>query len=124
MAFALLLSTVAALAVATAPSGEAEALTRMAPAFSGTIVAVYPDGREGKLWLSEDKTYRYTGRTGVQSSGAWGFSKGYDRVCMKQHRPIFIPFGYCTPIPATTTWTAKARTGEVLQLHIDPARES
>ena len=44
---------------------------KLKQAFGGTIISTYADGRSGKLLLSADHTYRYTGRTG-RSQGARG----------------------------------------------------
>src|SRR3954470_5491498 len=68
----------------------------VAAAFGNTIVSTYPDGRIAKLWLKPDGAYEAQGRRGGMSSGRWAV-KG-DKICMKQGRPIAIPFSYCTPI--------------------------
>ena len=41
---------------------------------------------------------------------------------MKQRRPTFIPFSYCTPIPNGKTWKAKAAGGEPVTLHVVSGR--
>ena len=89
----------------------------MAPAFSGTIVSVYPDGRKGKLWLSPDGAYRASGRKGDKSSGHWTLKGG--NVCLKQSSPLPVPFAFCTPKPTSTTWNAKAVSGEPITVHIE-----
>jgi hypothetical protein len=94
----------------------------MAPAFKGTIVSTYPDGRKGKLWLSEDGSYTAAGRKGDKSSGHWTL-KG-DKVCLKQSKPIPGPFSFCTPKPTSTTWHAKAVSGEPITVHIEPGGRS
>jgi len=73
LAFAPLLTPAAALA---------EPDASMAPAFKGTIVSTYPDGRKGRLWLSEDGSYKASGRRGDMSSGHWKV-KG-DNVCLSE----------------------------------------
>ena len=89
------------------------------PAFGNTIVSTYPDGRIAKLWLKPDGAYDAQGRKGGMSSGRWAV-KG-DKICMKQARPIAIPFSYCTPIVhagAGETWSAKAVTGEPIRVTV------
>jgi hypothetical protein len=89
----------------------------MTPAFKGTIISTYPDGRTGKLWLSEDGTYKAAGRRGDKSSGHWTVKD--DKVCLKQSSPIPAPFSFCTPKPTSTTWKAKAVSGEPITVHIE-----
>jgi len=88
----------------------------LAPAFKGTIVSTYPDGRQGKLWLSEDGSYKAAGRRGDLSSGHWKV-KG-DKVCLSQAHPIPAPFAFCTPKPTSTVWTAKAVSGEPIKVKV------
>ena len=84
------------------------------PAFGGTIVSTYPDGRVSKLWLNRDGTFSAEGRRHEKQAGRWTI-RGHD-VCMSQLKPFPIPFmSYCQPIPnvaLTETWTGKAVTGE------------
>ena len=103
---------------------SAEAMKALAPAFKGTIVNVYPDGRSGRLYLNADKTYRYTGRTGTASGGVWTLDDGDKKVCLRQRKPIALPIRYCTEIPSGETWTAKAQTGEMLKVHVEAGRKS
>ena len=96
--------------VATVPAGG----QTLEPAFGGTIVSTYPDGRVSKLWLNRDGTFSSEGRVHEKRAGRWTI-KGHD-VCLSQLKPIPIPFlTYCQPIPTvalTETWTGKAVTGE------------
>jgi hypothetical protein len=94
--------------------GASEATLK--PAFSGTIVSTYPDGRQGKLWLSDDGSYKAAGRKGDKSSGHWKI-KG-DKVCLSQSRPIPAPFAFCTPVPQSKEWSAKAVSGEPIRVRV------
>jgi hypothetical protein len=118
--FRSLILSAAALALAAPALAKSDdgADASMAPAFKGTIVSVYPDGRKGKLWLDKDGGYTAAGRRGDKSSGHWSV-KG-DKVCLRQSRPIPTPFAFCTPKPASTTWHAKAVSGEPITVHIEP----
>lgn len=101
----------------------AQAPAALEPAFSGTIVSTYPDGRTGKLWLERDGTYRGQGRRGRFSSGRWTV-KG-ERICFRQTRPTAIPLSHCTPLPkagAGASWTGKAVTGEPIRIQLVPGR--
>ena len=84
------------------------------PAFGGTIVSTYPDGKISKLWLNRDGTFSSEGRNQEKRAGRWAI-KGRN-VCMSQLKPFPIPFAsYCQPIPTialTASWTGKAVTGE------------
>ena len=84
------------------------------PAFGGTIVSTYSDGRVSKLWLNRDGTFSSEGRVHEKRAGRWTI-KGRN-VCMSQLKPFPIPFAsYCQPIPTvalTEAWTGKAVTGE------------
>ncbi len=105
---------------ATPEAASPEALKRLAPAFSGTIVSTYDDGRKGKLNLAKDGTYRYRGRSNKESGGVWDL-KGADTICLHQKRPV--PIGsYCTAIPKGKTWTAKAQGGERITLRVVSGR--
>ena len=113
----------AAALLAQAPAAEPAAPASMAPAFANTIVSTYPDGLHGRLWLHEDGTWRAVSRHGQRSGGRWAV-KG-ERVCMKQSRPIPIPFSYCTPRvqgEVGTSWAAKAPTGEPITVRLEPGR--
>jgi hypothetical protein len=109
------------LAVATpamAHTSKASGDSALAPAFKGTIVSTYPDGRKGKLWLSSNGTYKAAGRRNDKSNGHWTL-KG-DNVCLKQSSPLPIPFAFCTPKPTSTSWKAKAVGGEPITVHVEP----
>ena len=121
MIAALLASLLAA--TDTTSAGQAEAMKALAPAFMGTIVDVYPDGRRGHLYLNADRTYRYTGRTGTASGGVWNLDEDNKKVCLRQRKPVPLPIHYCTAIPSGKSWTAKAQTGEMLKVHVEPGRK-
>lgn len=92
-------------------------------AFTGTIVSTYPDGRQGRLWLERDGTFRGQGRTGGRNSGRWRLAG--ERVCFRQVRPAPVPFSYCAPVKqgeAGTKWTGKAPTGELITLELVAGR--
>jgi len=107
-----------ALAAPDSPVADAS----MAPAFKGTIISTYPDGRKGKLWLSADGTYKASGRRGDKSSGHWTLKD--DKVCLKQSSPMPVPFSFCTPKPTSSTWQAKAVSGEPITVHIEKGGRS
>jgi hypothetical protein len=88
-------------------------------AFGNTIVSTYPDGRVGKLWLSSDGTYEAQGRRHDASNGHWSVKGG--KLCLKQAKPMSVPFSFCTPIPAgglDKAWSAKAVTGEAIRVQV------
>ncbi len=96
-----------------------QAAAKIDAAFGNTIVSTYPDGRTGHLWIAKDGTYAYAGRRRTPSSGKWSM-KG-QQVCLKQKKPTSAPFTYCTVAPSGgigTTWTAKAVTGEKLNVKL------
>jgi hypothetical protein len=109
-------------ASATAPAMAVDTL--IAPAFSGTIVSTYPDGRTSRLWLNRDGTFLADGRAHERQAGRWRI-KGH-AVCMSQLKPVPIPFlSYCAPIPTTgvdVAWTGKAVTGEPVVIRLIPQR--
>ncbi len=113
---------IAAASPALAKSDDSSGDSSLAPAFKGTIISTYPDGRKGKLWLSEDGTYKAAGRRGDKSSGHWTLKA--DKVCLKQSSPMPTPFSFCTPKPTSTTWKAKAVSGEPITVHIEPGGRS
>jgi len=91
----------------------AAAPSPVSPAFGNTIVSTYPDGRKAELWLAADGAYTGQGRSHDPSSGHWSV-KG-EKLCLRQSRPIPVPFNYCFPIPASgfdKPWSGKAPTGE------------
>lgn len=87
-------------------------------AFGNTIVSTYPDGRTALLWLKPDGEFSGKGRRRLAYSGVWT-EKG-DKLCLRQTRPVPIPFSYCTEIPSGTSWTGKAITGEPLKMRLLP----
>ena len=106
-----------ALLLAATPEGADPAvMKRLEPAFNGVITSTYKDGRQGKLNLSRDGSYRYRGRTNKQSSGTWDI-KDEGTICLHQKKPIGIG-KYCTPIPRGKTWRAKAVGGEMVTLRV------
>jgi hypothetical protein len=86
-------------------------------AFGNTIVSTYPDNRTAKLWLQPGGVYAAEGRRGDRTSGHWKVDG--ERLCLKQDHPATLPFfRYCTPIPSQDHWTAKAVTGETIQVRL------
>ena len=113
----------ALLLCAVGVSGAAAQDKRLEPAFANTIVSTYPDGRVAKMWLERDGTYRGQGRKGGQTSGRWTLKGG--QICMKQSRPVPVPFTYCTNIVeggVGTRWTSKAVTGEPVRIELVAGR--
>lgn len=109
-----------ALAVATAAPAWAD--PRLEPAFNGTIVSTYPDGRTAHLWLNRDGTYTAEGRRRKPSSGTWSI-KG-ERICLKQRKPFPGPFSHCEKLPDGEQWSSKAVTGEPIKVKLTPGRSS
>lgn len=113
----LFAAAVAGVALGCAVPVLAAAPASLEPAFSGTIVSTYPDGRQGKLWLNADGSYTAEGRRHKPSSGKWTL-KG-ERICLKQSKPPTVPFAsYCTQVPSGTSWSAKAVTGEPIKVKL------
>lgn len=115
-ALVLLLAACASPALAAQPVPVPPALEA---AFGATLVSTYPDGRQAKLWLARDGGYTGQGRRGGMSSGRW--SVDGQRLCMKQSRPLPVPFRFCTPIVSGgvgTRWTAKAVGGEAVTVQL------
>ena len=109
--------TVVALTLALATSAAASAAPDgLAKAFGNTVVSTYPDGRTGLLWLKPNGTYTAKGRHRTASSGTWAL-KG-EKMCLSQKKPVWAPFAYCTGLPTSTTWSAKAVTGEPITVRI------
>ncbi len=112
-----------ALAVAATSSSAADK-SDLAPAFKNTVVSTYPDGRQAKLWLSSDGTYKAEGRKHDPSNGTWKL-KG-DQICMKQKSPRPpLPISYCTAIPSGevgSTWSAKSVFGDPLKVKLISGR--
>lgn len=93
------------------------------PAFANTLVSTYPDGRTARLWLNRDGTYASRSRRGRPSSGRWTLEG--DRICMRQQRPVPGPFRYCTEVRrggVGTRWSARAPTGETIQVELVAGR--
>ncbi len=90
-------------------------------AFGNTIVSTYPDNRKAELWLEPSGSYTAMGRRGDRSSGRWKIEA--DKLCLQQDHPWAPPFyRYCTPIPTQDRWTAKAVTGETIQVRLVEGR--
>ena len=114
----MLIALLAALTLQTAPGIDA-----LTPAFGNTLVSTYPDGRTARTWLQSNGRYEGQGRRGGRSSGVWRVREG--RVCFGQRRPIPVPTSYCTPIVpggVGTRWTARAVTGETIQVQLVAGR--
>ena len=114
----LALTLVAAPLAAHADAGGVGVADSVQKAFGNTIVFTYPDGRTALLWLRPGGEFSGKGRRRLLYSGTWA-EKG-DKLCLKQSRPIPLPFSYCTPIPSGPHWTGKAITGEPLTLKLLP----
>jgi hypothetical protein len=95
---------------------------RLKPAFSGTIVSTYPDGRTANLWLNADGTYKAEGRRRKPSSGTWSI-KG-EKICLKQRKPFPGPFSHCEALPSGEQWSSKAVTGEPIKVKLVKGRRS
>lgn len=109
----LLLTFSLAVAPMAAVASEATPVTR---AFGNTVVSTYPDGRTALLWLNKDGTYTAKGRRRTASNGSWSLNS--DKVCLKQAKPVAVPFRYCTELPSGQSWSAKAVTGEPITVKI------
>ena len=110
---------VAVAALLTSAMASTDETSAAKSAFGNTIVLTYPDGRTGHLWLKPTGDYDYAGRGGAPSRGRWRVEGG--RMCLKQSRPIPIPFSYCTPMQAAqigAVWPGKAPTGEPIELKL------
>ena len=96
----------------------------IAPAFSGTIVSTYPDGRISKLWLNRDGSFSAEGRAHERQAGRWRLRA--HSICLSQLKPVPIPLlAYCAPIPETgvsASWSGKAVTGEPITIRLVPER--
>lgn len=94
-------------------AGPAMAATGIEPAIGATLVSTHPDGRQAKLRLAADHSYRAEGRTGARSSGTWKV-KG-EKLCLSQKRPYPSPFPYCRAFRHAQVgdrWKDKAFNGE------------
>ena len=99
------------------------AVTDITPAYAGTIISTYPDGRTARLWLRPGGGYSARGRRDDPSAGHWRIVG--PRLCLRQSRPIPVPFSYCTPLPtggAGIAGSARAITGETITLKLIPGR--
>jgi hypothetical protein len=108
--------------LASAPAPEASPAD-IEPAFSNTIVSTYPDGRKARLWLNPDGAYRAQGQRGDHSSGRWSLRA--DKLCLKQKKPMSIPFAYCTQVRRGgigTSWMGRAVTGERIRIQLVAGR--
>ena len=88
-------------------------------AFGNTIVSTYPDGRKGELWLQPGGAYTAEGRRHDPSSGHWSVRGA--KLCLRQSKPVFMPFSFCTPLPSggmDQAWSAKAVTGEPIRVKL------
>ncbi|HTK35907.1 MAG TPA: hypothetical protein VL358_11560 [Caulobacteraceae bacterium] len=125
MRTALLAVSFGAVAVlCTAADKPAPTNPGLAKAFRGTVVSTYPDGRQAELWLNPDGSYTAEGRRHDRSSGHWKL-KDDDRICLRQSQPPTLPFSYCTSVPdgGAGGWSAKAVTGEKIQVRIVAGRD-
>ena len=41
-----------------------------------------------------------------------------ERICLKQLKPSRAPINYCTAMPTGETWSARAVTGEKIQVKL------
>lgn len=113
----LLMATAIAGCASSATASSTPALEK---AFGATVVSTYPDGRKAELWLRRDGTYAALGRGGAPSSGRWSLVG--TNICLRQQKPFWAPFSFCTPVPDRPAWTAKAITGETMQLTLVSGR--
>jgi opacity protein-like surface antigen len=109
-------------ALLASAASAAPASSPLEKAFGNTIVSTYPDGRKAELYLRADGGYTAKGRRGDPSSGHWKAKGG--KLCLSQSHPIPSPFSFCTPIPHTMTssWSAKAVTGERIRVKLVQGR--
>ena len=121
----LLLIAAAALLSAAAVAATAPTLLNLEPrgiaaAFGNTVKAVYPDGRQQRIWLRPDGAWQAIGPRGNWSAGHWSIRNG--RVCMTQSRPFPSPFRYCTDFPADggpgVVWTSRDWQGHPISLTV------
>jgi len=116
----LSLSLAAALTLGAVQPAAAAETRGVAAAFGNTVKALYPDGKYQWLWFKADGTWEAFGRRGKWSSGKW--SEKDAKVCMKQSKPIPIPFKYCTDFPANggvgAVWASKSMEGDPIKVTV------
>lgn len=92
----------------------------VAAAFGNTVMVHYPDGGRQRIWLKADGSWEAIGRRGKPSSGRWTV-KG-EKVCLRQSKPIPVPFSYCTDFPSDggvgAVWTGRDMKGEPIRLTV------
>lgn len=114
-------SLAAALSLSAAQPSVAAETRGVAAAFGNTVKAMYPDGKFQWLWFKADGTWEAFGRRGKWSSGHWS-AKDAGKVCLKQSKPLPIPFGYCTDFPANggvgAVWTSKSMEGDPIKVTV------
>ena len=113
--------TALALAISlVALNAQAGELSRVAAAFGNTVMSIYPDGRTQKIWLHPDGQWDGLGRDGKPLAGHWNM-KG-DKVCLRQSKPMTLPFSYCTAFPADphigVTWASRDFGGTPIRLTV------
>jgi len=116
--FALLL--ILAASSATAQSTDLEGL---APAFGAAIVSTHPDGREAKLWLNRDGTWRAESRRHEPSGGTWKLKGG--KLCLTQKTPQPGLFTLCKRFPPITVgavWRDRAFNGDLVENRVVTGR--
>jgi hypothetical protein len=117
----LTLSLAAALSLGAVQPGAAAETRGVAAAFGNTVKALYPDGKYQWLWFRADGTWEAFGRRGKWTSGNWS-AKDAGKVCLKQSKPIPIPFKYCTDFPTTggvgAVWTSKSMEGDPIKVTV------
>lgn len=108
-----------ALSAGAAQAAPATPSQGLSAAFGNTVKALYPDGRSQWLWFKADGSWEAFGRRGKWSSGKWS-AKDAGKVCLKQAKPIAIPFHYCTDFPANgavgAVWTSKSIEGDPIKV--------
>jgi len=117
----LTLSLAAALSLGAAHAAAAAEGRGVAVSFGNTVKALYPDGKYQWLWFKADGTWEAFGRRGKWSSGRWS-EKDAGKVCLKQSKPLPIPFSYCTDFPASggigAVWTSKSMEGDPIKVTV------
>jgi hypothetical protein len=117
----LTLSLAAALTLGAVQPGAAAETRGVAAAFGNTVKALYPDGKYQWLWFRADGTWEAFGRRGKWSSGKWS-EKDAGKVCLKQSKPISIPFKYCTDFPANggvgAVWASRSMEGDPIKVTV------